>query len=187
MRTIHVGLIGFGLGGRVFHAPMIHAVPGLKLAAIVERSGDTARVIYPGPAFSAQRNAGIVCEGWLRPARGRPQTRRDTRPAQLGPGTGRKLGHDVCGGRRRNHADAHSNRDRRLSPLLRERPRRDRVRRAAGRFPATRARHHAGAGVGNRKQPTRMQTFLYPWWEMNSAAWSSDSLVIAGSGADDRT
>jgi len=32
MRTVQVGLIGFGLGGRVFHAPIIHAVPGLQLA-----------------------------------------------------------------------------------------------------------------------------------------------------------
>ncbi len=47
MRTIQVGLVGFGLGGRVFHAPIIRAVPGLQLSAIVERSGNTARSIYP--------------------------------------------------------------------------------------------------------------------------------------------
>ena len=47
MRTVQVGLIGFGLGGRVFHAPIIRAVPGLRLAAIVERSGDSARAAYP--------------------------------------------------------------------------------------------------------------------------------------------
>src|SRR2546426_893734 len=47
MRTVQVGLIGFGLGGRVFHAPIIRAVPGLQLAAIVERSGDSARAAYP--------------------------------------------------------------------------------------------------------------------------------------------
>jgi scyllo-inositol 2-dehydrogenase (NADP+) len=39
---IDVGLIGFGLAGRYFHAPLIHAVPGLRLAAVVQRSGDTA-------------------------------------------------------------------------------------------------------------------------------------------------
>ena len=48
MRTIQVGVIGWGLGGRIFHAPMIRAVPGLQLAAIVERSGDSARAAYPG-------------------------------------------------------------------------------------------------------------------------------------------
>lgn len=47
MRTVQVGVIGFGLGGRVFHAPVISAVPGLQLAAIVERSGDSARAAYP--------------------------------------------------------------------------------------------------------------------------------------------
>jgi scyllo-inositol 2-dehydrogenase (NADP+) len=44
---IDVGVVGFGLGGRAFHAPIIHAVPGLRLAAIVERSGNSAREIYP--------------------------------------------------------------------------------------------------------------------------------------------
>ena len=47
MRTVQVGVIGFGLGGRVFHAPIISAVPGLQLAAIVERSGNTAQAAYP--------------------------------------------------------------------------------------------------------------------------------------------
>jgi scyllo-inositol 2-dehydrogenase (NADP+) len=44
---INVGLIGFGLAGRAFHAPVIHAVPGLKLAAIVQRSGNEAAQLYP--------------------------------------------------------------------------------------------------------------------------------------------
>jgi predicted dehydrogenase len=47
MRTLQVGLIGFGLGGRVFHAPIVRAVAGLHLAAIVERHGDSARTAYP--------------------------------------------------------------------------------------------------------------------------------------------
>lgn len=44
---INVGLIGFGLGGRVFHAPMISAVEGLRLAAIMQRSGSEAAQLYP--------------------------------------------------------------------------------------------------------------------------------------------
>jgi scyllo-inositol 2-dehydrogenase (NADP+) len=44
---IEVGLVGFGLGGRAFHAPIIHAVRGLRLAAIVQRSGRSAQEIYP--------------------------------------------------------------------------------------------------------------------------------------------
>jgi predicted dehydrogenase len=44
---IDVGLIGFGLAGRSFHAPVIRAVPGLRLAAILQRSGNEAAVQYP--------------------------------------------------------------------------------------------------------------------------------------------
>jgi len=44
---IEVGLIGFGLAGRAFHAPVIRAVPGLHLAAILQRSGNEAAEEYP--------------------------------------------------------------------------------------------------------------------------------------------
>src|SRR5258708_9653874 len=44
---IEVGLVGFGLAGRAFHAPVIRAVPGLHLAAIMQRSGDEAAEKYP--------------------------------------------------------------------------------------------------------------------------------------------
>lgn len=44
---IDVGLVGFGLGGRSFHAPVIQAVDGLRLAGIVQRSGDEAKKLYP--------------------------------------------------------------------------------------------------------------------------------------------
>src|ERR1700722_10200211 len=44
---IGVAVIGFGLGGRVFHAPFVSAVPGLKLEAIVQRKGDAAAKAYP--------------------------------------------------------------------------------------------------------------------------------------------
>ena len=44
---IEVGLVGFGLAGRAFHAPVIRAVPGLHLAAILERSGTQAAEKYP--------------------------------------------------------------------------------------------------------------------------------------------
>ncbi|RIV85630.1 oxidoreductase [Aurantiacibacter zhengii] len=42
MSEIGVGLIGFGLGGRVFHAPFIQHTPGLALRAVV--SSDPAKV-----------------------------------------------------------------------------------------------------------------------------------------------
>ncbi len=47
MAEIGVAVIGFGLAGRVFHAPFVSAVPGLKLEAIVQRRGDDASKAYP--------------------------------------------------------------------------------------------------------------------------------------------
>ncbi len=45
---IGVGIVGFGLAGRVFHAPLVHAVEGLRVAGIVARSNaDLARASYP--------------------------------------------------------------------------------------------------------------------------------------------
>src|SRR5256884_8472578 len=37
--ALNVGLVGFGFAGRVFHAPVIRAVAGLRLSAIVQRHG----------------------------------------------------------------------------------------------------------------------------------------------------
>src|SRR2546423_4492787 len=36
---LNVGLVGFGFAGSVFHAPVIRAVAGLRLSAIVQRHG----------------------------------------------------------------------------------------------------------------------------------------------------
>ncbi|MEO7717052.1 MAG: oxidoreductase [Capsulimonas sp.] len=44
---IRVGMVGFGLAGRVFHAPVIASVPALQLATVVERHGEESRRIYP--------------------------------------------------------------------------------------------------------------------------------------------
>jgi predicted dehydrogenase len=54
---IRVGLAGFGLAGRVFHAPLISAVDGLELAAVVERSTRLAEKTYPGIATYASLEA----------------------------------------------------------------------------------------------------------------------------------
>src|SRR6266545_1688631 len=40
-QEIRVALIGYGLGGQSFHAPVIAATPGMRLAAIV--TGNTER------------------------------------------------------------------------------------------------------------------------------------------------
>ena len=45
---IRVGLIGFGMSGRVFHAPLISSVEGLELAAVLERHSNNAELRYPG-------------------------------------------------------------------------------------------------------------------------------------------
>jgi predicted dehydrogenase len=42
MREIGVGLIGYGLGGRAFHAPYVGVTPGMTLRAVVSR--DAAKV-----------------------------------------------------------------------------------------------------------------------------------------------
>jgi scyllo-inositol 2-dehydrogenase (NADP+) len=44
---IGVGVVGFGLAGRAFHSAVISRVPGLRLAAIVQRTGDQAAQAYP--------------------------------------------------------------------------------------------------------------------------------------------
>jgi predicted dehydrogenase len=44
---IKVAIIGFGLAGRVFHAPFVTSVPGLQLSYIVQRRGDEAAIAYP--------------------------------------------------------------------------------------------------------------------------------------------
>jgi predicted dehydrogenase len=45
---IRVGLVGFGMAGRVFHAPLLSSVDGLELAAVMERSTNKAAERYPG-------------------------------------------------------------------------------------------------------------------------------------------
>ena len=49
MQQYSVGLIGYGLGGSTFHAPIINAVPGLRLARIASRSAKPETLdLYPG-------------------------------------------------------------------------------------------------------------------------------------------
>ena len=45
---IRVGLVGFGMAGRVFHGPLISSVEGMELAAVVERKTDAAAARYAG-------------------------------------------------------------------------------------------------------------------------------------------
>ncbi|AKC87113.1 oxidoreductase [Pseudoxanthomonas suwonensis] len=44
---LHVALIGYGLAGSVFHAPLLAATPGLHLHTVVSRQADKVAATYP--------------------------------------------------------------------------------------------------------------------------------------------
>ncbi len=50
LRRIRTGVVGYGLAGRVFHAPFVQSIPSLELTAIVQRTGDSAKEAYPDVA-----------------------------------------------------------------------------------------------------------------------------------------
>jgi len=63
-----VALFGFGLAGRVFHAPLIAAEPGLELAVVVTRDAERrAQVVaaYPGAEVVDDADAVWECAGEL--------------------------------------------------------------------------------------------------------------------------
>jgi predicted dehydrogenase len=47
-KDLRVGVVGFGLAGRIFHSAVIAETPGLELGSIVQRHGDEAAKAYPG-------------------------------------------------------------------------------------------------------------------------------------------
>lgn len=48
VREIGVGLIGYGLGGRAFHAPYVRVTPGMELRAVVSRNAAKVHADLPG-------------------------------------------------------------------------------------------------------------------------------------------
>ena len=46
-KTIRVGLVGYGMSGRVFHAPFLHTLPQYELKAVVERNKNEAEKVFP--------------------------------------------------------------------------------------------------------------------------------------------
>jgi predicted dehydrogenase len=50
---VRVALIGFGFAGRVFHAPLIAATPGLELAVVGSSQSDAVTSAYPDTAVVA--------------------------------------------------------------------------------------------------------------------------------------
>ncbi|GAA3465835.1 Gfo/Idh/MocA family oxidoreductase [Nonomuraea roseola] len=57
MSEIRVGLVGYGTAGAVFHAPLIHATPGLRLAAVVTRDPDRAAEVTGRYGATAVKDA----------------------------------------------------------------------------------------------------------------------------------
>ncbi|SDK41708.1 oxidoreductase [Billgrantia gudaonensis] len=47
-QTYGVGLVGFGVAGRHFHAPLIQATPGLELLAVASSRADAVQEALPG-------------------------------------------------------------------------------------------------------------------------------------------
>jgi len=45
--VLNVGILSFGLSGRVFHAPILHVNPGFRIVKIMQRSADNAKEKYP--------------------------------------------------------------------------------------------------------------------------------------------
>ncbi|MBW1603153.1 Gfo/Idh/MocA family oxidoreductase [Streptomyces sp. JJ66] len=59
-RALRVGLIGYGLAGSAFHAPLITATPGLALELVVTSSAERARqamTAYPGVRICGDADA----------------------------------------------------------------------------------------------------------------------------------
>ena len=76
---MRLGLVGYGMGGRYFHAPFIAAAPGVELAGVVTRSTDRRAELaadFPGvPAYDSLADllaAGVDAVTITTP----PQTRR---------------------------------------------------------------------------------------------------------------
>ncbi|GAB4139962.1 MAG: oxidoreductase [Sphingomonadales bacterium] len=57
MRPIHVGLLGYGLAGQVFHAPLIALAPGLKLQAVASSRTEQIARELPGVAVEPTAEA----------------------------------------------------------------------------------------------------------------------------------
>ena len=56
-QEIPVGLVGYGFAGQTFHAPVLAAVPGLKLAAVASGQPDKVRADWPDAAVQPDVHA----------------------------------------------------------------------------------------------------------------------------------
>ncbi|MDX9906690.1 MAG: Gfo/Idh/MocA family oxidoreductase, partial [Bacteroidales bacterium] len=53
---INTAIVGFGLSGRVFHAPFIRTHPGFRLVTVVERHSALSKEIYPEIKIATEYN-----------------------------------------------------------------------------------------------------------------------------------
>ena len=91
-RSLRVGLIGYGLGGSTFHAPLISATPGLELAAIA--TSDAGRVQAAAARHPQARIVPAAGSAVHDGAGARPRRRLDAAPhprAAGESGAGRRL------------------------------------------------------------------------------------------------
>ena len=77
---MRIGLVGFGHGGRFFHAPLIASLPGVTFAGVVTRSPERRQLLaneYPGvPAWDSLGQlveAGVDLLVISTPLHGRPE------------------------------------------------------------------------------------------------------------------
>ena len=47
-RPIRTGIVGFGFGARIFHAPFLAALPEFEITHFVQRLSSSAAAVYPG-------------------------------------------------------------------------------------------------------------------------------------------
>jgi predicted dehydrogenase len=59
-RDLNVALLGYGLAGKVFHAPLIRATPGLSLKAVVSSRREEIAVDLPGVAVAPDLEAALA-------------------------------------------------------------------------------------------------------------------------------
>ncbi len=63
---LSVGLIGYGVAGAAFHAPLVDALPGLRLASVVTASAERAAEVsraHPGAAVLASADELLAASG----------------------------------------------------------------------------------------------------------------------------
>lgn len=66
MSDLRVAVVGFGLAGRVFHAPLVAATPGLTVSAVVTSNAERqaeARALCPGAAVLPDVDALLAAAG----------------------------------------------------------------------------------------------------------------------------